>query len=349
MVTKLEAWLNLTREEAIDPELPICDPHHHLWDHPDDFPENLISASHRHVRHYLLKDLLEDTDGGHNIVRTVFIECGSMYRKDGPPEMRPVGQTEFVQGIAAQSASGQYGNTLVALGIVGFAELTLGSAVALVLEAHIAAGRNRFRGVRYITTWDASREIDSRAKGPGLLLDPKFREGFAQLRKYSLSFDAFLYHTQLTDLVNLARAFPDTSIILNHMARPLGIGPYAGKRQEVFEVWKRGIAELATCPNVVVKLGGSGNPHSGFGWHERSAPTNSSELALAMAPYFNWCIEKFGTERCMFESNFPVDKISYSYTVVWNAFKRFSKGFSSTERAQLFHDTAVKAYRLSPK
>ena len=349
MELQRERWLELIREEPLEPGLSICDPHHHLWDSPDDLPESRLRASHRHIRHYLLKELLKDIGGGHNIVQTVFIECGSMYRKEDPPELRPIGETEFVQGIAAQSASGQYGNTAVASGIVGFADLTLGSAVAPVLEAHIAASRSRFRGIRYTTTWDASTDIDSRAKRLGFLSNPKFREGFAYLHKYNLSFDAMLYHSQLSDLVNLARAFPDTPIILNHLARPLGVGPYAGKRQEVFEVWKRGIAVLATCPNVVVKMGGFGNPHSGFAWYEQPAPPNSAQLAKAIAPYLDWCIDQLGTDRCMFESNFPVDRISYSYTVIWNAFKLYSKGFSTTERARLFHDTAVKAYQLALK
>jgi len=348
MVTQHEAWLRLTKEDPIDPDLPICDPHHHLWDYPDDLPEDRVPTYARQVRHYLLRELLEDTGGGHNIEQTVFMECGSMYKKDGPQELRPIGETEFVQGIAAQSASGQYGNTAVAAGIVGFADLTLGSAVAPVLEAHIAASRERFRGIRYISTWDASKDIDSRVKTPKLLSDPKFREGFAYLHKYNLSFDAWLYHPQLMDLVDLARAFPDTPIILNHIGGPLGVGPYAGKREDVFQDWKRGIAALSTCPNVVVKLGGLGLPRSGFGWHERPRPPNSAELAEAMAPYYCWCIDKFGTDRCMFESNFPVDKLSYSYTTIWNAFKRISKDLSPRDKAALFHDTAVKVYRLTP-
>ena len=347
MVTQREEWLKLTKETPIDPDFPICDPHHHLWDYPDDFPENRVPTFARQVRHYLLKQLLADTGGGHNIAQTVFIECSSMYRKEGPPEMRPVGETEFVQGIAAQSASGQYGDTAVASGIVGFADLTLGRAVAPVIEAHIAASRNRFRGVRYISTWDAN-DAGSRVNTPRFLSEPKFREGFAYLHKYNLSFDAWLYHTQLMELVALAKAFPDTPIILDHIGGPLGFGPYAGKREEVFQDWKRGMAALSLCPNVVVKLGGLGMPRIGFGWHERPTPPTSVELALAMAPYFNWCIEKFGVNRCMFESNFPVDKVSYSYTVLWNAFKRISKDFSPTERAALFHDTAVKVYRLAP-
>jgi len=343
-----EEWLRSTREDPIDPDRPICDPHHHLWDHPDDIPEDRLRESHRHVRHYLLKEFIEDIRGCHNIVQTVFIECHSMYRKDGPQELRPIGETEFVQGIAAQSASGQYGNTAVAAGIVGFADLTLGSAVAPVLEAHIAASRERFRGIRYTSTWDASKDISSRVKTPTILSNPKFREGFACLHKYNLSFDAWLYHTQLMELVGLAKAFPDTPIILDHIGGPIGIGPYAGKREEVFLEWKRGIAALSLCPNVAVKLGGLGMPLMGFGWHEQPTPPNSADLAEAVAPYYRWCIDHFGADRCMFESNFPVDKLSCSYTTIWNAFNRISKDFSPKEQAALFHDTAVKVYRLSP-
>ncbi len=334
METEREAWLMLTIEDPMDPELPICDPHHHLWDHPND--------------RYLLEELLQDTGGGHHIVQTVAVECGSMYRKGGPKEMQPVGETEFVQGIAAQSASGQYGMTTVAAGIVGFADFTLGAAVAPVLEAHISASRNRFRGIRF-------REI--RHTSPkGLLLDPKFREGFACLQKYNLSYDALVYRPDLMELVDLARVFPDIPIIVNHTGGPRGTVPYTGKREEVFQErkreevfqeWKRGIAALANCPNVVMKLGGLELPLCGVGWHERAIPPSSAELAEDMAPYYRWCIEQFGVDRCMFESDFPVGKRSYSYTVLWNAFKRISEDFSPEERGALFHDTAVKVYRLA--
>jgi predicted TIM-barrel fold metal-dependent hydrolase len=342
MVSEVEARLALTREEALEPDLPICDPHHHLWDRPD--------QRDRPGSRYLLEELMQDIAGGHNIVQTVFVECRSMYRKEGPPEMQPVGETEFVQGIAAQSASGLYGTTYVAAGIVSFADLTLGAEVAPVLEAHIAASRNRFRGIRHSSAWDASPEITSYRSPPrGLLLDAKFRKGFSCLQRYGLSFDAWLYHPQLMELTDLAKAFPDTPIVLDHVGGPLGVGAYAGKREEAFQVWKRSIAELAACPNVSVKLGGLGMPICGFGWHERATPPNSAELAEAMAPYYLWCIEKFRVERCMFESNFPVDKRSYSYTVMWNAFKRISREFSPEERTWLFHDTAARVYRLKPR
>jgi len=336
MATARDQWLQLTTEAPLEPALPICDPHHHLWDRPDD--------------RYLLEELLQDTRSGHNIVSTVFIECRSMYRKDGPQEMKPVGETEFVQGIAAQSASGQYGPTVVAAGIVGHADLTLGAAVARVLEGHLAASPNRFRGIRHICVWDASPAIPITApvRMPGLMLGSTFRAGFACLQKYGLSFEAWLYYAQLPELASLARAFSEVPVILNHIGGVLGIGPYAGKRDEVFQAWKRGIAEVASCPNVVVKLGGLGMPRSGFGWEARTAPPTSAELAEATAPYYLTCIEKFGPGRCMFESNFPVDKASYSYGVVWNSFKRMTQGFSLTERAALFHDTATRVYRLAP-
>ncbi len=273
-----------------------------------------------------------------------------MYRADGPEELRVVGETEFVQGIAAQSASGQYGTTRVAAGIVSHADLTLGAAVAAVLEAHIAASINRFRGIRHSSVWDASADIRPYMNPPkGLLLDSKFREGFGCLQKYGLSFDAWLYHPQLTELADLARAFPDTRIIVDHIGGLLGIGPYAGKREEVFQQWKNGITELSTCPNVIVKLGGLGMPVCGFGWNERTTPPNSTELAEAMTPYYLECIEQLGVDRCMFESNFPVDKVSYSYSVMWNAFKSISADFSPEEKAALFHNTAMRVYRLESK
>ncbi len=321
-------------EEAIDPDLPICDPHHHLW---DDSGER---------GRYLLDEFLEDTGGGHKIVKTVFVECGAMYRKNGPPEMRPVGETEFAQGMSAQSTSGQYGTMAVAAGIIGFVDLTLGARVTPVLEAHLTAGRNRFRGVRQSCTWDSDRAILRMGKGKGMMRETRFREGFACLRKYGLSFDAWQYFTQLMELADLARAFPDTPIIVNHTGGILGIGPYAGKRYELFQEWKRGVTELASCPNVMMKLGGLGMPRCGFGWHEQAKPPSSTELAAAMAPYYLFSIEAFGVDRCMFESNFPVDGVSYSYTVLWNAFKRICEGCSLKERSGLFHDTAVKAYRL---
>ncbi len=261
--------------------------------------------------------------------------------------MRPVGETEFVQGIAAQSASGGYGSTVVAGGIVGFADLTLGSAVSKVLEAQAAASPNRFRGIRHRAAWDASISASTpQVSGPGLFLDERFREGLACLRTLGMTFDAWVYHPQLADLADLARAFPDVTMIMNHVGGLLGVGPYAGQREKVFQEWKGSIARVAAQPNVVVKLGGLGMPRGGFGWHEREVPPTSAELAEATGPYYLHCIEQFGVGRCMFESNFPVDKASYPYGVMWNSFKRIAQGFSAPERAALFHDTAARVYRI---
>ena len=226
-------WLGQVQEEILEPALPICDPHHHLWDHPGS--------------RYLLDELLLDTGSGHNVVSTVFVECASMYRADGAPALRCVGETEFVQGVAAMSASGRYGATRACKGIVSLADLTLGSAVREVLEAHIDASRNRFRGIRHAVAWHASTDIRNSHTNPSqsLLLNAKFREGFAQLAPLNLSFDAWLYHGQLAELTDLARAFPGTTIILDHFGGPLGIGPYEGKNDEVFNDWRKSIDALA--------------------------------------------------------------------------------------------------------
>jgi len=328
-----EDWLKLTIEDPIEPELPICDPHHHLWDRPGN--------------RYVLEELSRDIAGGHNIVQTVFLECHSGYRISGPVEMQPVGEVEFVKGIAEVSLLGNYGRTKVAEGIVGFADLRLGAGVAPVLEAEMAVDEKRFKGIRHAVPWDPHPEITGYMNSPqGLLLDTKFREGFACLSEYGLSFDSWLYHPQLTELADLARTFPETTIIVNHIGGLLNIGPYAGKWEEVFRNWASGMKELAVCPNVVVKLGGLGMPICGFNWPERVKPPDSAELAGVMSPYYIWCIEEFGPDRCMFESNFPVDRVSYSYTVMWNAFKIITQDFSDGEKAALFHDTAAKVYRL---
>ena len=230
---------------------------------------------------------------------------------------------------------------------MGNAHLMLGAAVEPVLEALLAASGNRFRGIRFSCAWDASPEVGSPASNtPGMLLDSRFREGFGCLQRLGLSFDALVYHTQLNELADLAAAFPDTTIILNHVGRPLGVGRYAGKRDEVFSAWRQGLAAVAQRENVIVKLGGFGNPISGYGWHGRDLPPSSRDVADTIGPWLTYCIEQFGPQRCMFESNFPVDRTSYAYTTVWNAFKRVTRDFSETERAAMFQDTAVAAYRL---
>lgn len=322
------------REVPLDAELAICDAHHHLWERP---PSG-----------YLLDDLLQDLRSGHNVVSTVAIECGYGYRKDGPQDFLPVGETEFLESAAGQVAVNLPSTTRVAAAIVGHADLALGDKVAPVLEAHLAASPSRFRGIRHSTTWDGSGALRNEGR-QNLLADGEFRRGFIWLKKLGLSFDAWLYHPQLPELADLAHGFPDVTIILNHVGAPLGVGPYTGKRDEVFQVWSRGIAALAECANVVVKLGGVGSLRSGYDWHERAIKPSSQELADLLKPYFEYCIDKFGTQRCMFESNFPVEKLSNHYVNLWNAFKRMTQNYSAAERVALFQDTAAHVYRIEKR
>jgi predicted TIM-barrel fold metal-dependent hydrolase len=334
MATKQEEWLAQRSEPALEPDLPIIDPHHHLWDYPNS--------------RYLLDEIVDDATSGHRVIATVFVECRSMYRTDGPEQLRPIGETEFVDGIAAQSAGGQHGTCRIAAGIVGFADLTLGAAVEPVLRAHLSAAPDRFRGIRHAAAYDPSPQIrkSHTTPPPDLYQSARFREGFAKLGTVGLSFDAWHFHPQIPELTDLARAFPETTIILDHFGGPLGIGPYEGKRAEIFQQWRLDIADLARCPNVVAKLGGINMTINGFGWHKRPSPPSSDELAEATRDYYLHTIDQFGPTRCMFESNFPVDKASCSYLVLWNAFKKIAARFTNDEKADLFHRTAARVYRL---
>jgi predicted TIM-barrel fold metal-dependent hydrolase len=294
----------------------------------------------------MLEELVADTTP-HNVRQTVFIECTSMYRRTGPEQFKCVGETEYVQGVAAMSANGGFGPLVANAGIVGTADLRLGDGVVPVLEAQIVASPNRFRGVRHRAAWPMARR-----PAPGqpdqvehLLLDADFRAGFRHLRLYGLSFEAWLFHTELTDVADLARAFPDTTIILNHLGGPILSGEY-GTADEVFPRWKQDIAEVAACPNVVMKVGGIQMAVNGFGWHERPKPPTSDELLEVNRRWYEHAIESFGPERCMFESNFPVDRVSCSYTVLWNQFKKLAQPYRPDERVAMLHDTAARVYRL---
>jgi len=342
-------------EAILEPELPIIDPHHHLWDRPRDILKNLPPSDHgfkdiiRETPRYLLDELLADLNSGHNIRGTVYMECGAMYRADGPDALRCVGETEFVNGIAAMTASGLYGEVRACAGIVGHVDLTIGDAVEDALRSHIAAAHGRFRGIRHSASQDDDPNVLGPLHGrhpPGLYRDAKFREGFKALHKLGLSFDAWLLEPQLPDLIDLARAFPETTIVLDHVGTPLGIGRYQGKREERFGVWRDNIRALAKCPNVVVKLGGLPMPFAG--WRKRIAePLPSSEtLAAQWKPYIETCIEAFGPERGMFESNFPVDRFGADYASLWNAFKRLAANYSVSEKTALFSGTAKRVYRL---
>jgi len=343
------------KEDILEPDLPIVDPHHHLWDRPAAVSRSLPPSDHgfmdiiRKTPRYLFDELLADLTSGHNIRATVFMECGAMYRADGPEDLRCVGETEFVNGTAAMSASGIYGPLRACAGIVGHANLQLGGRVEDTLHSHIAAGNGRFRGIRHSASYDVDPEVLGPLGGrypAGLYRDAKFREGFAQLHKLGLSFDAWLLEPQLADLVDLARAFPETTIVLDHVGTPLGIGAYKGKRDERFSRWRDNVRELAACPNANVKLGGLAMPFCGFGWSYANRPNSSEDLATAWKPYVDAAIEAFGPERSMFESNFPVDGYTCDYATLWNALKRCASGYSAHEKALMFSGTAKRVYRL---
>ena len=331
-------WLALTQEPTLEPDLPICDPHHHFWDlRPQSTP----------YQRYLLHELNGDIYSGHNVRSTVFLEARSMYRSGGPAELRPVGEVEFVQGLAAASASGVYGPARAAAAIIGHADLKLAGNVAPVLEALQAASPNRFRGIRHNVTWNPDPDWDNR-ETEGILANADFREGARVLSRKGLVLDLMQSFPQLPEIASFARAMPDLPVIVNHIGGVSRVGIYANKDDEIIPHWREGIAAVAACPNVTMKLGGMGIPRFGYGWHSRGVPIGSEELAEAMAPWMNHCIEQFGPDRCMFESNFPPDKVSFSYNVMYNAFKILSKDYSDTERAAMFHDTAARVYGIDP-
>ncbi len=326
-------WLAGTTEAVLEPDLEICDAHHHLW------PEGGGRAA------YDLEDLWVDTGAGHRVVDTVFIECSAAYLEHGPVSMRPVGETSFVADRAARSADGS-GSKIAA--IIGHADLTLGDAVQDVLSAHIEAAGGRFRGVRHSGAWDPSPLIPRSHSNPPprLYAQPEFRRGLTALGKLGLSFEAWQMHPQLDEVVALARAHPEVTIVVNHLGAPMGIGPYAGRRAEVLEVWRPAMERLVTCPNVVLKLGGIGMARFGAGFETLPQPPNSDQLVGFWGDQLRWCIDRFGPPRCMFESNYPVDAESCSYVVLWNAFKKVSAGYGQVERAQLFAGTAREVYRI---
>ncbi len=327
-----EPWLAQVVEEILDPERRIVDTHHHFFEAGEGFP------------FYDLSTFWTDT-ATHNVEQTVYVQCWEGYRKTGPEEMKVVGETEWVERIATQAAKRPEAAQIGA--IVGTAELRLGAKVRPILEAHCRASK-RFRGIRLIAAWDACEDIMSM---PGLhdgklYGDPAFREGFAVLADMGLSFDAYHYHHQNRHLTELARAFPSVRIVNNHLGTPLGVGPYADRKEAVFEEWARDIAEQATCPNVFIKLGGLAMPWNGFGFHNDPAPPTSDELAAKQQRYYHHAIEQFGAQRCMFESNFPVDKCAVSYTVLWNAFKKMTARYSEAEKDHMFRGTATEFYQL---
>lgn len=326
-------WLALHTEEAIEPERPIVDPHHHLWE--------------RSVP-YWVPELVDDMRCGHKLRGTVYVEAGAMYRADGDPRLACVGEVEYANGVGAAFASGYYGALRACAGIVGKADFLQGAAVEDVLNACLSRAPDRYRGVRQMTALDPNPEVSQLMVRPpkDMMLDKRFREGFAKLAPLQLSFDSYCFHPQLPQLLDLVDAFPDTRIIVNHCGTRIGEGPYAERKAEVFDEWTASIRALAERPNVFIKLGGLSGRVSGMSFIDRALPPTSGELADLWAPTIETCIEAFGPERSMFESNFPPDKSGVSAVVLWNAFKRVVKACSEAEKAQLFAGTAIRVYRL---
>ena len=340
-------------EAILEPELPIIDPHHHLWDlrsriahfpeprHP--FLEALTCGPY-----YTFDEVLADVTSGHNIVGTVFMECGAFYRADASDALKVVGEVEFVTGVAAQSASGLYGDLRLCAGIVAHANLTLGDEAAAVLDALAEAGRERFKGIRHTAAWDADPAVlgPSFNRPRGLYANSVFRAGFRHLAPRGLTFDAWVLEPQLGDVIDLARAFPETTIVLDHCGTPLGIASYHGKLHERFDAWREKIRELAQCPNVSVKLGGLAMAFCGMPERGPLPGIGSEVLAAMWRPYIETCIEAFGVNRCMFESNFPVDRWGGDYVTIWNAFKRLTHSASADEKRALYAGTAARVYGI---
>ena len=330
-------WLALRREDPFEPEREVVDAHHHLWDRPD--------TSGR----YLLPELLGDiAASGHRVTRTVYVQARSMYRPEGPEAFRPVGEVEFASAIAEETVKGP---VQACAAIVGCADLTMGDDVAPVLGALAAAGKARLRGIRTPVAWHDDPAVRSSPVLPprGLMRDPRFRAGARRVAKAGLSLDIWAYHTQLVEVADLAASLPDLVVVVDHAGGPLGVGRYAGSQAESFAEWRSGMLRLALLPNIRVKLGGLAMKVSGFRFHEAAIPPSSETLAEAWRPYVSMCIDLFGPHRCLFESNFPVDKGMAGYGCVWNAFKRLASAYSDGEKAALLADTACGVYRLPRK
>ncbi|MGE0768540.1 MAG: amidohydrolase [Hyphomicrobiaceae bacterium] len=325
-------WLAQQREEVIEPSLEIVDAHHHVWDMPGN--------------RYLFEDVLADFQAGHNVIGSVHIQAHSMYRADGPEEMKPVGETEFVNGVAARSASGAYGRIRMCAGIVGTVDILLGARVEPILQAHIRAGGDRFRGIRPTVAWHKSAQVRALDIQPHILMQTAAREAIARIARHGLNLDVWGFFTQLDETLSVAKAFPGMRVIVNHTGGPLGIGPYVGRQAEMFAEWRRRIALLAELPNVVIKLSGLAMRYPGFAFNELPQPPSSDLMASKWKPYIDACIEVFGTDRCMFASNFPVDRGMCNYHVLWNAYKKLTKSYSQAERRRLFSATASEVYRL---
>ncbi|MEM7019093.1 MAG: amidohydrolase family protein [Pseudomonadota bacterium] len=330
-------WYASVKEEIIDPDRPIIDPHHHLWTIPSPM-----------WGRYELEELWGDTESGHNIEKTIFMECRSNYREDAPIHLQSLGETEYVAGVAAESAKVE-GKATIA-GIIGFVDMRLGSGVEEILAAHEEAGQGLFRGIRHGGACDETGTLKNAGRPdrspPGLYADADFRQGVKRLGELGYTYDTWHFFHQNRDYLALAKAVPDTPMIFDHFGVPLGVGAYEGKQEEIFPQWKEDVAAIAECPNVIAKLGGLAMPDNGFGWHLNERPPTSDEFVAAQARYYLHTIECFGPERCMFESNYPVDRLSVSYHVIWNGMKKIVADFSEDEKHAMFYGTATRIYRV---
>lgn len=327
------AWLAQRVEPVLDPSLPIVDAHHHLWEEGGS--------------PYLLGEIRTDLDDGHRVTGTIFVQAHYGYHTGGPAHLAAIGETEKVAAIAKEARRSGCA-TRIAEGIVAFADLTLADRLDETLDAHAAAAGGTLRGIRHSVSRDENFPdgIVIRPAPARMLADPSYRSGLRELGRRGLVYDAMLYHSQIAELVATAKAVPETSFVLDHIGCILGVGPYEGRKSELFKSWRDDMRALADCPNVAVKVGGFGMIVCGARWHERAIPPSSSQLADAWRPYVETCVELFGAERCMFESNFPVDKAMYSYRTLWNAFKRITAGWPEADRSSLFAGTARRVYGL---
>jgi len=325
-------WLAQRVEQAIDPAQPIIDPHHHLWSRPSST--------------YLAAELHADTSRSHNITHTVFVECAASYDDEAAAGFEPVGETRFVAAEAAAMRD-MGGSELAA--IAGHADLTMGPRLREVLHAHIEAGQGLFRGIRHGANWSAHPDVKNGHHNPPphLFLDTDFQAGVQLLAELDLSLEAWQYFDQLSELAALAQAVPACTIIVNHLGAPLGIGPHATDRAGMLELWRSGLTEVAAQPNTVLKVGGIGMEHYyGTGWADLDAPPSSEQAAEYWQDVVHFAIDAFGPNRCMFESNFPVDRQTLPYTVLWNALQILATPYTAEEQQALFTGTAARAYRI---
>jgi L-fuconolactonase len=333
-----DAWRAQVIEAPLEPDLPIVDAHHHLW------PESMSPLMEAYGPDVLLSD---KTESGHNIIATVFVEANTRYRAEGPAHLRPAGETEYVDQVG-RDCDRQGGRKAGACaGIVAHADMMLGDAVEEVLVAHRQASPERLRGIRHLVAYDPDFPGVMPGSKPGVLSHPSFRAAFARLAAYGLSYDAWVMHPQLGEVAELAAAFPDTQIVLDHVGAPMGTGRYANGGGDGFNEWRKGLAAVAACPNVILKLGGLNMAVTNLGApRDAPQPWSSEHMAEVQGKHILTAIDIFGPSRCMFESNFPVDRISTGASVLWNCFKRVAKGFSPDEKAELFSGVAARTYRL---